>query len=82
MLRTSLLSLALIAGAALATATPGRTEIEYPWCSVTSAGQSGTPSCRYATLEQCQAFVSGLNGFCQPNPRATAQPQMKGRRVR
>jgi hypothetical protein len=82
MLRTSLLLLAPLAGAAVTITTPSRAEIEYPWCSVTSAGQSGTPSCRYATLEQCQAFISGVNGSCQPNPRATALPQAKRRGVR
>jgi hypothetical protein len=29
------------------------------------------PSCRYSTREQCDAFLAGQSGFCQPNPRAT-----------
>jgi hypothetical protein len=77
MLRIPLLPLALAAIAAAAISAPGRAEIEYPWCSVTSTGQSGMPSCRYATLEQCNAFISGLNGFCRPNPRSTVRPQVK-----
>jgi hypothetical protein len=63
--------------------TPSRAEIEYPWCSITSAGQSGTPACRYSTLEQCNAFLAGgVTGFCQPNPRATANAQVIRRGAR
>lgn len=78
-MKLSLLSLsaaAFVAVAATALAsTPGRAEIDYPWCSSTAIGQSGIPSCRYATLEQCQAFIFGLNGSCQRNPRIVWQEQ-------
>ena len=81
-----LLSLAATAFVAIAAtsfaSTPSRAEIEYPWCSITSAGQSGLPSCRYTTLDQCNAFLSGVTGFCQPNPRASANAQVIKRGAR
>lgn len=81
----TLLSLAATAAVAIAAmsfaSTPGRAEIEYPWCSITSAGQDGTPRCRYSTLDQCNAFVTG-QGYCQPNARATANAQVIRRGAR
>lgn len=62
--------------------TPARAEIDYPWCSITSTGQSGLPSCRYTTLEQCQAFLAGQSGFCQRNSRIVAKEQMSKRGAR
>lgn len=70
-----------IAAASLA-ATPVRAEIDYPWCSLTSASQSGLPVCLYATLEQCQAFIGGMAGFCQRNARFVAKEQAIRRGVR
>jgi uncharacterized protein DUF3551 len=43
----------------------------YAWCAV--YGGSGGTSCSFVTLEQCQATVSGLGGFCQSNPLYTRQ---------
>lgn len=63
--------IATVAVAAITT-TPARAEIEYPWCSITSIGQSGMPSCMYSTRDQCNAFIGGQAGFCQPNPRYVA----------
>jgi hypothetical protein len=64
----SVSALALVAIAATTfVSTASRAEIEYPWCSISSTGQSGTPTCRYATIEQCNAFLAGQAGFCQPN---------------
>lgn len=36
----------------------------YPFCRKTEAGAG---DCRYDSLEQCQAAVSGTSGYCQPN---------------
>jgi hypothetical protein len=57
--------------------TPGRAEIDYPWCSSSSTGQGGGPSCRYTSLEQCQAAVFGLNGWCSKNSRIVWQEQQQ-----
>jgi len=37
---------------------------DYPFCR---KGEAGPGDCRYETLEQCQAAVSGTAGYCQPN---------------
>jgi hypothetical protein len=44
-----------------ATPSAGR---DYPFCR---NGEAGPGYCRYDTLEQCQAAVSGTAGYCQPN---------------
>jgi uncharacterized protein DUF3551 len=47
--------------AAPATADP------YRWCAVLGGtGDVGT-NCYFMTLEQCQATISGVGGFCTPN---------------
>ena len=35
------------------------------WCA---SYRRGSENCGYATLEQCQAQVRGLGGWCRPNP--------------
>jgi hypothetical protein len=70
----SLLSLLSVAIAVTTFATPSRAEIDYPWCSMSSTGQSGLPSCRFSTQAQCQASVAGA-GWCQRNSRIVWQEQ-------
>jgi Protein of unknown function (DUF3551) len=66
------LSVAAFAIALGLTSTSSRAEPVYAWCAVSSSGGLGQPLCHFATLEQCNAFLMGLNGSCRPNPRATA----------
>jgi hypothetical protein len=40
----------------------------YRWCAVYSGRMGGATNCGFITLEQCRATVSGIGGFCQPNP--------------
>jgi Protein of unknown function (DUF3551) len=37
------------------------------WCANYGTGHSGS-DCSFNSFEQCQATLSGLSGFCQPNP--------------
>jgi hypothetical protein len=67
--------LALSVLVAMAATAPGRAEIEYPWCAMTSTGQSGLPACLYSTLAQCQAFLAGQAGSCVRNARIVAREQ-------
>ncbi|WP_160170497.1 DUF3551 domain-containing protein [Afipia sp. P52-10] len=71
--RAAAVSAVLSAAISLASA-PARAEIDYPWCAITSIGQSGMPACLYATKAQCDAFIAGQAGFCQPNARYVAPP--------
>jgi hypothetical protein len=58
------LAAGLVAIAALAA---GTAEAAVPtWCGNTS--DRGSLECRFYTWEQCQAYLSGLNGYCIPNP--------------
>ncbi len=40
---------------------------ENSYCAIYTAGQE--TECTYPDLASCQAAVSGLGGFCQPNTR-------------
>ena len=70
MLKTiaSLLTVATLT-AVLASPSPARAEIEYPWCLQTSEGSGGITNCGFVTRAQCLATLSGLHGTCYPNPR-------------
>jgi hypothetical protein len=75
--------LLLLFGAFVAVTTvatqPGRAEVTYPWCAISSSGGLGQPLCHFSTLEQCRAFVNGLTGFCRPNGRVAAPEQSNKR---
>jgi hypothetical protein len=78
-LLSSLSAAAFVAIAAASLATPSRAEVDYPWCSLSSTGQSGLPSCRFSTQAQCQASVAG-SGWCQRNSRIVWQEQQAAQR--
>jgi hypothetical protein len=42
-----------------------------PYCAQFSDGTS--PSCTFATLQQCNASISGVGGVCNLNPAAAYQ---------
>jgi len=59
----------------------------YRWCAMYRA--KGATNCYFVTLEQCQAAIVGMGGFCQPNnfydgrPVLTAEDSLRRRsRVR
>src|SRR6266849_3450710 len=60
------ISLAVIAFAALSLSTTGA-RADGSWCANFGTGHSGT-NCSFNSFEQCRATVSGIYGFCQPNP--------------
>lgn len=53
---------------------------DYPFCR---KGEAGPGDCRYETLEQCQAAVSGTAAYCQPNywlpPASREMPPRRAR---
>jgi hypothetical protein len=57
---------ALSLSASLST-TAARAGANGSWCANYGTGHSGT-NCSYTSFEQCRASVSGVYGFCQPNP--------------
>jgi hypothetical protein len=46
----------------------------YRWCTVLNMGDNAV-NCYFLTLEQCQASLSGLGGFCRPNLRYDGRPE-------
>ncbi|MES2750082.1 MAG: DUF3551 domain-containing protein [Pseudomonadota bacterium] len=50
---------------------------DYPFCRKAEAGPG---DCRYDTMEQCQAAVSGISGYCQPNFNLAPADQTPSRR--
>jgi hypothetical protein len=52
---------------------PAAAEIVYPYCAMV-VGEEEAQNCGYDTLAQCRAAMSGLPGYCQPNPRYVAVP--------
>ena len=59
--------LAFIAFAALSLSTTGARAGEGSWCANYGTGHSGI-NCTYTSQKQCLASVSGIYGFCTPNP--------------
>ncbi|MBV8793103.1 MAG: DUF3551 domain-containing protein [Pseudolabrys sp.] len=51
---------------------------EYPWCAFYDWSGS-TYNCGFDTLGQCQATISGVGGYCRPNPRFQPQPRARRR---
>ena len=52
--------------AAIAGISTGAEAQTYPWCAIYSKGCN---SCSFVTRDQCMADVSGIGGFCDPNPQ-------------
>ena len=52
----------------------GSAEIYYPWCAVLDMGDAAY-NCGFVSIEQCRATVSGIGGFCEPNPFYTSPSQ-------
>jgi len=38
------------------------------WCASYSGKRGGSENCTFTTADQCRAQVSGLGGWCRPNP--------------
>ena len=72
------LALVLLVGLA----PPARAEIYYPWCAVYGGKSGGGTNCGFSTIEQCRATVSGIGGFCNPNPFYTGPAKRPAKHAR
>lgn len=53
----------------------------YRWCAQYGGLVGGPTNCYFMTLRQCHAAISGVGGFCRPNPFYTGgEPRRRGRR--
>ena len=57
-------TLILLAGASF----DGAKADPYRWCADMTIDRGGSSNCWFLTLEQCRATVSGVGGYCKPNP--------------
>jgi hypothetical protein len=73
-------STALAAGLLLAP-SPSQAD-PYKWCAVYGGRDGGASNCGFVTLEQCQATVSGIGGFCQENQFYTGPAEKPAKRKR
>jgi uncharacterized protein DUF3551 len=44
----------------------------YPYCAVSRGADMSYEQCSFGSLEECQAEVVSLRGYCHPNPRYVA----------
>ena len=54
----------------------------YKWCAVYSGKDDGVSNCGFVTIEQCRATISGMGGFCEPNPFYTGPAERPAKRAR
>lgn len=76
MVRVSMIAVATVVAGHLAAGTPAQA-IEWPWCAdLFEGGRSGggtATNCGFANLRQCESYISGMSGWCYPNPRYPEQ---------
>jgi len=69
MTKFNLALIVAIAVAAMSASALPAAAAQYPWCANYSGddGGGGT-NCGFATIEQCRNTISGMGGYCGPNP--------------
>ena len=64
--------ISLVAGSAFSSAKAD----PYKWCAIMGGGEDGgMVSCYFLTLEQCNATVTGVGGFCRVNLWYDGRPE-------
>jgi hypothetical protein len=66
-MRVVLAALTVVTVTGLMDPRPGYAQ-NAPWCATYYERGGGTRTCGFASWQQCQASVSGVGGFCSPNP--------------
>ena len=72
------LALAVLTGVITSAAFDAAKADPYKWCAIYSGGRGGASNCYFVTLQQCQATVSGIGGFCTPNQFYDGRPEGSG----
>ena len=66
--KTILAATATVGLAVVALLATGNAQADpYKWCAVLNMGDAAY-NCGFDTIAQCRATVSGVGGFCEPNP--------------
>ena len=74
---TAVVLLAALEATLVSLSSPTHAEIEYAWCAVYKS-DAGT-NCGFVSFDQCLATISGIGGFCYPNP-AYSEPDQRAPR--
>lgn len=78
----TLLALAVVAGMSFAASVSPAQADSYKWCAVYSGNAiDGSVGCWFTSLEQCQATVTGLAGFCRPNTLYSEPGAVQNKRI-
>ena len=80
-MRRLLAATIITAVTAVAMPTTGSAD-PYKWCAVYGGDMGGATNCGFVTIEQCQATVHGIGGFCDPNPFYTGSAERPAKRAR
>lgn len=71
MIRVSMIAIAIAAAVAgnLAAGTPAQAKV-WPWCADLFEGRGGgtATNCGFISWRQCEQYISGMSGWCYPNP--------------
>jgi hypothetical protein len=55
----------------------------WPWCALLIQQYGMASNCGFASRIQCESYLSGLGGYCEPNPfYHAAAPRRGGRPAR
>lgn len=83
MTRVNVIALAATMAAVAAVTAPAKAA-EWPWCADMFEGGPGggtATNCGFISWEQCQTYISGMNGWCRPNPfYREERPRRRGER--
>ena len=71
-MRTMVVAIVMLLPGALAASA--QTPDPYRWCAELLLNWGGASNCWFMTLEQCRATVSGVGGYCTPNPFYDGRP--------
>ena len=68
--RVSVIAVAATVAGTVAAGTPAKAA-EWPWCAdiYDSNGGGTATNCGFASRQQCEDYISGMSGWCYPNPR-------------
>ncbi len=46
----------------------------YKWCAIYGGRNDGATNCGFVTYKQCMDTISGIGGWCEPNPDYDGRP--------
>jgi hypothetical protein len=81
MFRRFILAIVAVAALGIMFGATGASADPYKWCAVYTFDIE-IRECGFVTIEQCRASISGVGGYCEPNPFYTAPDEKPAKRPR